>query len=439
MNELTDHEKALLEVISPQHQELMYKLSPAERRSLAQHVTVENVKKIESWIGTDEEIENMLFWDKGGKYDDPEWQALKPFDSMTAELYEAAKKHYAGLRKEAVESQRRSDLTLYSQFNSGLLYTGLAGAIRCNERGEEDPPGGFFKGIEFRAIGSVEEYVNPITLYPLDNGEIEIHFGARKSDRPEGIWVFTGDSHSLLQLVMLHNKVLPKKGFEARVETPEGKVLTFDEREIRRSAMAEGKVERISFGSELKLFASKRASTVDEALEVSDALSTRFYERFGLETESYKIGKKYGNFFIMRDENFHEFMPETPVEDDGLVLLTATLVCRRCRRELNEFRDLAKYYPHIKAVLVNLSSPQFSFYDRVFADMGGGDPDEFRKNAAGVTPFIIIYAPNEEGILTLAEYVATGKSDNTPSVIEAMPILDKYFKGNDLSAQQCSA
>jgi hypothetical protein len=71
--------------------------------------------------------------------------------------------------------------------------------------------------------------------------------------------------------------------------------------------------------------------------------------------------------------------------------------------------------------------------------MGGGDPNEFRKNAAGVTPFIIIYAPNENRILTLAEYVATGKSDNTPSVIEAMPILDKYFKKDGLPAKQCSA
>jgi hypothetical protein len=94
---------------------------------------------------------------------------------------------------------------------------------------------------------------------------------------------------------------------------------------------------------------------------------------------------------------------------------------------MNEFRDLAKYYPHIKAVLVNLSSPQFKFYERVFGDMGDGDPDNFRKTAAGVTPFIIIYAADKDGILRFAEYVSTGKAENTPSIRESTHILDKYF------------
>jgi len=427
MEKFTDHELTLMEHMTPQHRALMDKLTAKERRSLEQNVTVDNIKVIQSWIGTDRDIEEMLFWDKGGKYDDPAWRELTPVDDATAELHEAAQAHYAGLRKQAVESQRRSDLTLYSQFNHGLLYTGLAGAVRCDRGGSEDPGGGFYKGVEWRAVGSVEEFTNPITIYPVEDG-FEVHLGARKDGRPEGMWVFTGDSHSLLQLVMLHDKVLPKEGFETRVETSDGRTLEFDARAIRRSAMAEGDVERITFGPELKLFASMLVATVQEALDAADRLSRRFYERFGLETECYKIGKKYGNFFIMRDENFKNFIPDTPVDDDGLVLLTATLVCRRCRRELNEFRDLAKHYPHVKSVLVNLSSPQFTFYDRVFADMGGGDPDEFRKNAAGVTPFIIIYAPNGDGVLTLAEYIATGKAENTPSVIKAMPTLDKYFK-----------
>jgi len=130
----------------------------------------------------------------------------------------------------------------------------------------------------------------------------------------------------------------------------------------------------------------------------------------------------------MRDDNFDRFLPKTPVKGKGLVLITATLVCRRCRREIEEFRDLAKFYPHLTAVLVNLASPQFKFYERVFGDMGGGDPDNFRKTAAGITPFIIIYTADEDGALKFAEYRSTGKAENTPSIRESMPLFDKYFR-----------
>ena len=67
------------------------------------------------------------------------------------------------------------------------------------------------------------------------------------------------------------------------------------------------------------------------------------------------------------------------------------------------------------------------FLERVFGDMGGGDVDNFRKTAAGVTPFIIVYAADENGVLRFAEYVSTGKAENTPSIRENMHILDKYF------------
>jgi hypothetical protein len=194
--------------------------------------------------------------------------------------------------------------------------------------------------------------------------------------------------------------VLPKNGFEILVKDSAGKRLDLDPRALRRAVMGDG--EKIHFGHGrwrenpfwrrvetlrmLKLYASARVEDAEKALEVADTLAYRFYERFGLETECYKIGKKYGNFFIMREDNFERFLPSTPVEEKGLVLLTATLVCRRCRREIEEFRDLARHYPQIKCALVNLNSPQFKFYERVFGDMGGGDPDEFRKTAAGVTP-----------------------------------------------------
>ncbi len=434
MDDFTPHELALMEKMTPQHKALMPKLTASERRSMANNVKVENIDLIQSWIGTDEEIEGMLFWDKGGKYDDPEWQSLKPFDDATSSLWEKAKSHYADLRKEAIESQRRSDITLYSQFNTGLLFTGLAGAVRCDCDGNADEKGEFFRGIEWRAIGSIEEYINSITIYPLDSGEFEVHFGGRIEGSPDGIWTYTGDYHSLLQLAQLAAKTMPKHGFETAVRDGKGNLNELDPKVVRKAMMGSG--EKLVFDREMKFYASLKAADIASALEAADILSRRFYERYGLETEAYKIGKKYGNFFLMREGNFDKFMPTTPVEQDGLVLLTATLVCRRCRRELNEFRDLAKYYPHVNAALVNLSSPQFKFYERVFGDMGGGDPDNFRKTAAGVTPFIIIYAPDENRVLKLAEYIATGKAEKTPSVIESSPTLEKYFGNGELQKAQ---
>jgi len=425
MDDFTPHELELMEKMTPEHKALMPKLSASERRSMANHVTVENIQKIQSWIGTDEEIESMLFWDEGGKFDDPEWQKLKPVDDVTAELYDKASEHYEELKKEAIESQRRSDITLFSQFNTGLLFTGLAGAVRCDAKGEAAEKGEYFKGIEWKAIGSVEEFINSITIFPTDDGAYEVHLGVRTDDGADGIWAYTGDYHSLLQLAQLAAKVLPKHGFETAVRDMKGELYEADPKVVRKAMMGGG--EKLVFDGEMKLYASKKCEDVASALEAADTLSRRFYERYGLETEAYKIGKKYGNFFLMREGNFDKFMPKTPVDSKGLVLLTATLVCRRCRRELNEFRDLAKLYPHVNAALVNLSSPQFKFYERVFGDMGGGDPDNFRKTAAGVTPFIIIYAPNDEGILEFKEYVATGKSEKTPSVIEAVPLFEMYF------------
>lgn len=425
MTEFSDHELALMEKMSPEHRALMAKLSPRERQSMAQHVTLENIAVIESWIGTDDEIEAMLFWDSGGKSDDPEWKALKPADKATGALWESAWSRYGELRREAVGCQRRSDLTLYSQFNPGLLFTGLAGAVRCDKKGREDEAGAFFKGIEWRCVGSVEEHINSITIYPLDSGEYEVHFGGRSQDRAEGIWVYTGDSHSLLQLAQLSEKTIPKHGFTTAVQDAEGREISLDPRAIRKAAMGEG--PKLRYGNELRLLASVTRENAEKAIEAAEALCRSFYERFGLETECYKIGKKYGNFFIMRDENFDRFLPAAPVQEKGLVLLTATLVCRRCRREMDEFRDLARSYPHIKAVLVNLSSPQFKFYERVFGDMGGGDVEHFRKTAAGVTPFIIIYAADEKGVLQFKEYISTGKAENTPSIREHVSRFERYF------------
>ncbi len=425
MDKFTAHELSLMEKMTPQHKALMPHLSPAEKHSLAENVNLDNIDLIQSWIKTGEEIEKILFWDKGGKLDDSEWNSLKPVDEVTKLLYEKTKKRCEQLRAEAVEVQMRSDLTLYSQFNPALLFTGLAGAVRCRADVEEDEGGEFFKGVELRCIGSVEEHINSITIYPLGPDEFEVHFGSRRSGKAHGIHVYTGDSYSLLQIANLINKDLSKFGYETALRDRIGKTVLLDPRSIRREARV-GKVS--GHGEELVLHSCIRVKEMQKAIEAADNLSRCFYNRFGLETECYKIGKKYGNFFTVRNDNFDRFLPGKPVKTKGLVMFTATLVCRRCRRELEAFRDFAKFYPDVTFALVNLASPQFKFYERVFADMGGGDPKGFRDCAVGITPFVIVYVPDERGVLRFAEYYGTEKADAPPSVEKSIALFDKYLR-----------
>ena len=100
----------------------------------------------------------MLFWDRGGKFDDPQWQNLKPVDEETERLFVLVSERFRQLVDESVEFQRRSDLTLLSQFLTSLLFTGVSGAVRCNENGDADPRCDFFKGVELRCIDSVEDF-----------------------------------------------------------------------------------------------------------------------------------------------------------------------------------------------------------------------------------------------------------------------------------------
>jgi len=428
MDDVTDYEKALMERMTPQHKALMHKLTPKERKSLEQNVKPEYVDLIQSWIKSDEEIEEILFWDRGGKYDDPQWQQLKPVDEISARLYEHVKARYEQLRKESVELQRRSDLTLLSQFIPSLLFSGISGAVRCDGNGNPDEAGTFFKGVELRCIGSVEDQINSITIFPLGpegSDEFEVHFGSRIDDQPQGIWVYTGDSYSLLQLAQLVTRTLAKTDFKTTVRNQAGEMVTLDARAIRKASM-EG--EKLGYDDEMRLLSSVRVKGIDTAMEKVIELQKSFYERFGLEVECYKIGKKYGNFYLMREDNFDQFLPDTPVQNKGLVMLTATLVCRRCRRELKDFRDLAKSYPEIPFALVNLSSPQFKFYERVFGDMSGGDVENFRKTAAGVTPFVIIYVADDNGVLKYKEYISTGKAEAPPSMENTVAALNKYFR-----------
>jgi hypothetical protein len=425
MPDMTPQEEAIFPKLTDQHKALIPTLGRFEKDSLAKYVNPGNIDAIQGWIGDDQAIEDMLFWDRGGKYDDPAWQALKPLNGTTAQLMAKATEHYAALRKQAVEVQRRSDITLYSQFNPGLLFTGIAGAVRCDASGQAKQDGEFYQGVEFRLIGSVEDEINAATIFPDANGGYEISLGGRQDGEPQGIWTYTGDSHSLLQLAQVGVKVLPKQSFDTRVVNPQGQVVALDPKAIRQAAM--GDAEPIDFGKELKLFASKSVESLDEAISAVTLLATKLYERFGLEIEAYKIGRKYGNFSIMREDNFDEYLPAKANGHKALILLTATLVCRRCRREMKDFRDAARDYPNARFALVNLSSPQFKFYERVFGDMGGGDPDEFRKNAAGVTPFIIVYKADEDGVLKFDEYIATDKHQATPELHKDMQKLAPLF------------
>ncbi len=425
MDHLTSHEIALVEKMSPQNRELAYRLSKEERESLEKNVDEDALRLIESWLGTKEDIEKILFWDRGGKYDDPDWKSLEPVDEKSRKLFEETKEHYEQLRDQAVEVQMRSDLTLYSQFNPGLLFTGMAGAVRCNSIGKEESGGRYFRGVELRCIGSVEENINSVTIYPTGEASLEVHFGSRIIGKPQGIIVNSGDSFSLTQLARLVGKDLPALGCLAFLEDLKGNRVSIDARAVRKAAR---RGDPLQYGPELVLHATLRAHSIGEAINAAKNLSRSFYERFGLETECFKIGKKYKNFFIMRDDNFDLLLPQTPVRIRGLVLFTATLVCRRCRREIEGFRDFAKSYPDVTFALVNLASPQSKFYERVFGDMGGGNPKEFRDRAQGATPFTIIYLPDKDGILRFAEYYGTGKAEAPPSIGKCLELFNKYFR-----------
>ena len=428
MNNLSPQENWIRDKLIPAHRALIPRLTPKELRSMEQHVTPDNIELIQSWIGTDLEIRDMLFWDRGGKYDDPEWKALKPVDDRTAELFRKSRKFVDRLMNKAVEIQRRSDLTLLSQFNDGLLFTGTAGAVRCSSDGKQNDKGGYFKGVELRCVGSVGDHINSITLYPLANGEIDVHFGGRFNKQAGGICIYTGDSHSLLQLAQLTIRGFPKFEIQSSITDLEGHIQVLDPKAIRKAMMTEDE-PMLEHPHEMLLFAGRREQDIDKALETASNLSRTVYERLGLEIECYKIGKKYPNFVIMREENTNHFLPPSkPVSNSGLVMITATNVCRRCRRELKGFQNFAHNYPDVTFALVNLSSPQFKFYERVFGDMGDGDPNQFRKTATGVTPFIIVYAPDQNGILKFSEYYSTGKAEDTPSVESCLEMFGRYFR-----------
>lgn len=416
---------SIKEAMRPEHRALLPLLTAEERASLEENVNPESMALIETWIGTREEIEQILFWDRGGKYDDPARGAFEPVDDTTDRLFRTAHERIQEWKREAVESQLRSDLTLYSQFNHGLLFTGLAGAVQCDRSGVADGHGGCFRGIDLRCVGSVEEETNRVRIEPREGGAFDIRFGSEPARGVPGMRVYTGDSFALLQLEKLISRDLARCEWRTELLEASGHRATLDPKTIRKAAR---KGLPPPHGKEMFLNASARVQGLNASLEKAAEGARLFYERFGLETECSKIGRRYGNFHIIRNDNFNDFLPDKgPSPHRGLVLFTATLVCRRCRREIPSFRNLAADFPHITFGLVNIASPQFMFYERVFADMGGGDAKQFRNNAEGSTPFTIVYAPNASGRLEFKEYHGTDKAEAPPSETDIRRMLKRYF------------
>ena len=425
-DECINHERATMPLMNNQHWALTHEFDAPMRKSFLENVKPEYVQKIESWIGTDEQIQKALFWFKEGKFDDPQWAALQAVDDKTKSLWEAARKHFEALVPMAVKSQRLADLTLFSHFNPGLLYTGVAPAVRCDQSGAPDPGGGCFKGVEFRLIGSVPGQTDSITIWPLAGGAsgegYEVAFGRRAPDGFSGINVCAADFYSLKVLNLLMDKGLAKAGAESRLATRDGAAVELDKRAIAKSIRAK---DTPAYGDELILFARRQVAIVEEALQTSDAMIAALYESFGLEREAFNLGRQLGNFCILRDSNFDEFIAGKRQNGrKGLVFLTATLVCRRCRREITYFYEWAKNHPHVVFVLVNLNAPMEPFYNRVFFDMGGPN---FRNTAKGVTPFVIPYKLGPNSMEYCGEYNGTGKSDALTPNKDIVDFFAKHY------------
>ncbi len=417
MIEFSELEVNLMQKMSEQNKAYMNKLNADERKSMEKYVTVDNLAEVEEMIGSDENIAQVLFWDKGGKFNDEQWQNPTPAEDRDLELAEYLKTKYLALKNLAVEIQRRSDLTLYSQFNDGLLFTGTAPAVKVTES--------TYTGIELRLIGSALDNYNSVSIIPLNDG-YKVHFGSSINGTAQGMTVNSGDAFTLIQLATLVNKDIPKADLTCTLKDLDGNDVELDAKIVRRAAKEGGS---LNFPTEMKLFSERVVATKEEAYDLAAKMSKIVYERFGIESEVFNIGRQYGNFCLARQEDFEQFMESVKNSDkDGLVFFTATLVCRRCRREVEGFAELAHKYPNVQFALVNLNAPHSKFHDRVYGDIAGGDADKFVSVAQGVTPFTVIYTPNDSGNLEYREYFATGKTKPVPTIEYACSILDKYFK-----------
>jgi hypothetical protein len=69
--EITSHELPLMEKMTSENKALMAKLSQTERGSFHKSVNLDKIDTVQPSIKSNEKIEIILFWDKGGRFDDP--------------------------------------------------------------------------------------------------------------------------------------------------------------------------------------------------------------------------------------------------------------------------------------------------------------------------------------------------------------------------------
>ncbi|MCB2191051.1 MAG: hypothetical protein KQI62_05765 [Deltaproteobacteria bacterium] len=415
-----ERKQSLAPLLWAENRALLDQLSEAESASLAKYVDEQNVEDVQAAIGSDQEIEQVLFWDGGGKFDDPAWQDLVPLNEPNRELWNQATALFLAKRKEAVACQRRSDLTLLSQFNPGLIFTGLTGALRCDESGRPDPDGACFQGVEFRLTGSIGEQANSLSVVGREAGGWEVMLGTPTSP---GMRLNLGDGYSQLQVAQLLGRDLPKSGLSGSLRGLDGAPVECELKAVRKKVR-----QGLDSGlpTQARLHLGLEVSSAGDALSQAENIAQTIYKRLGLELEIASLARQYGNFHLVRNENFDSFM-EAGEGCPGVVFLTATLECRRCRRELPLFKQMAARYPAVKFGLVNMNAPHANFHERVFGDMAGGDANRFVQTADGATPFTIVYTPEQGGGMAYRGHIATPKDQRPPSSQDVLALLDRHL------------
>jgi hypothetical protein len=372
-------------------------------------MTPEIKAAIERWIGDEKTIESCLFWNR---LPENRLDSLKPVDPESRNLKDKGVLHFEKLKKEAIAQQRECDQTLKSVFLDKLLYTDVTAGEQCNQEGAADQKGEYFRGIAFRLIGSIDEHGNFVKIMPAADSGFEVFLSVEvKSD----------DSHSALQLAQLSANDLKKLGLSNTVLNDKNAPVELDPRAMRK-AMSRG--EKPGLGKTVRLEITKKVSSVDEALALSDQLSKAYLQRFGLEVEYFNMGRKFSNVHILREDNFNALFSS----DKPLLIITSTLVCRRCRREIPEVYALAGRYPQVNFALAQLTSPIQSFKKKVFAgDIGKGSMEGFKEHAKGATPFTIAYRPDNAGQLTYVDYLSSEAHEAIPAPAETEAFLKRAF------------
>jgi hypothetical protein len=381
----------------------------AGETAMETEITPEIKAAIERWIGDDRTIENCLFWNR---LPENRLDSLRPVNEKTRDLKDKGVLHFEKLKKEAIAQQRECDRTLKSVFLDRLLYTDVTAGEQCSQEGAADQKGEYFRGIAFRLIGSIDEHGNFVKIMPAADSSFEVFLSVEvKSD----------DSHSALQLAQLSANDLKKLGLSNTVLNHKNEPVVLDPRAMRK-AMSRG--EKPGLGKTARLEVKKNAPSVDQALALSDQLSKAYLQRFGLEAEYFNMGRKLPNVHILREDNFNALFSS----DKPLLIITSTLVCRRCRREIPGVYALAGRYPQVNFALAQLTSPIQSFKKRVFAgDIGRGSMEGFKAHAKGATPFTIAYRPGNGSQLTYAGYLSSEAHEAIPPLAETEAFLKRAF------------